>query len=379
MVTNSIFNKRPFSRMSTGISTAISAAFLLLTTPVHGNTPAPDSLKTVVKLNASTPPGNIAIGPKGRIFMSVHGFYGQKVKIVELLKNGMTIPYPSSMWANKPTQPHAGIHDVLGLNVDQNGILWMLDTSGADRAGRLIGWNTREEKLHRIYYLAKPVIRDESFLNDLAIDTQRNFAYIADSAGGKFAALIAVDLTTGQSRRTLEGSPYTLAENLNMKIDGNVVTLGGQPARIGVNPITIDPNNEWVYFGAMTGKSVYRVKTQYLSNLKLPSAKLATQVQRYGDKPISDGITVDGGGNVYVTSITDGSIGVLKSNGKYQTLYQSDAISWPDGFAYGPDHRIYVTINELHRSPVLNGGKNASQNLFKVMSFPALTKGKSGR
>lgn len=352
---------------------------LLFTSKLVAQTEPTPGLTTVAKLPANTPPGNIAIGRDGRIFLSVHGFYGQKVKIVELLKNGITIPYPDSIWASEPKRPHAGIYGVLGLNADQNGVLWMLDTSGSDRAGRLIGWDTLTEKLHRIHYLAHPIIRDESFLNDVAIDTQRNFAYIADSAGGKFAALIVVDLNTGQSRRVLEGSVFTLAEEIDMKIDGKVVTLGGKPARIGVNPITIDPNNKWVYFGAMTGKSIYRVETKYLSNLKLPDSKIAQQVKRYGDKPISDGITVDGGGNVYVTSITDGSIGVLRSNGKYETLYQSSEISWPDGFAYGPDHRIYVTINELHRSPVLNGGNNASQGLFKVMSFPALVEGKSGR
>ena len=49
-------------------------------------------------------------------------------------------------------------------------------------------------------------------------------------------------------------------------------------------------------------------------------SELESHDVRYGSKPISDGITVDNAGNVYVTSITDNSIGVVKPDGKYSTL-----------------------------------------------------------
>lgn len=72
---------------------------------------------------------------------------------------------------------------------------------------------------------------------------------------------------------------------------------------------------EWVYFGSMSGQSLYRIKTSDLRDATLDNLALEERVQRYGDKPISDGITMDGGGNVYITSITDGSIGVVNKEG----------------------------------------------------------------
>ncbi|MEM7049024.1 MAG: L-dopachrome tautomerase-related protein [Acidobacteriota bacterium] len=351
------------------------AALLLV-----GLTPATASdLELVAGLGAETPPGNIAIGPDGRIFLSVHGFYGQPIKVVELLEDGSTRPYPNATWAFAPKDGGNGLYGVLGLNVDSKGILWLLDTSGENRAGRLIGWDTRAEKLHRIVYLAAPVIRPESFLNDLAIDAENGFVYIADTAGADTAALVVVDLDTGQARRVLEGSRYTVAEDIDMVIDGRTMELGGAPARLGINPITLSPDNQWVYFGAMTGTSLYRVRGADLRNSKLTSKQLAERVERYGDKPISDGITVDGGGNVYITAITENAIGVVGSDGEYRQLFQRQDLAWPDGFAYGPDHQIYVTVNELHRSPVLNGGENGSRGELKVMRFDALEQGKVGR
>jgi len=60
---------------------ACSTAFL--TSSVFANTANQNAdLKTVATFDAQHPPGNIAITPSGRKFLSVHGFYGQKQKIM---------------------------------------------------------------------------------------------------------------------------------------------------------------------------------------------------------------------------------------------------------------------------------------------------------
>lgn len=335
------------------------------------------TLELVTKFDADTPPGNIAIGPDGRIFLSVHEFYSKPLRIVELFKDGTTKPYPNESWAYAAQgRESGGLYGVLGLNVDNNGILWMLDVSGKEQSGRLVAWDTKKETLHRIIYLAKPVITENSFLNDLAIDTKHNAIYIADTGVG---SIIVVDLKTGQARRVLDKTSVTKAETIDMVIDGKLVTLGGQPARLGINPITIDHNFEFVYFGAMSGTSVYRVETKHLLDDRLAESELSTKVERVGDKPISDGITMDNSGNVYITSITDNSIGVTQSTGQYRTLFKEDKLAWPDGMAVGPDNYIYVTINELHRSAVLNGGKDATRGEFKLVRFKSITSANTGR
>jgi sugar lactone lactonase YvrE len=297
---------------------------------------------------------------------------------MELLTDGTTIPYPNKEWAFAYNNGK-GFYGVLGINVSAEGILWMLDTSGPDHAGRLVGWDTKNEQLHKVIYLAKPTITDTSFLNDLVIDNKHGYIYIADTAQGSQAAIISVNLETGAARRVLQDNSYTTAENIDIVIDGRAMEIGGQPARLGVNPITLEPNEDWLYFGSMSGTSVYRIATSAIINAGLSSKELEQKVQRYGTKPISDGIVVDGGGNVYVTDITNGAIGVVKPNGDYEILFKDERLVWPDGFSYGPDHKIYVTVNELHRSPPLNNGEDASQGKFSVLSFTPLVKGKVGR
>lgn len=337
-------------------------------------------IETYLEFPKDTPPGNLAIAPDGRMFMSVHEFYGPELRVVEVMPDGSTVPYPSETWARAPQDDADGLNGVLGLRVDREGILWMLDGQGENQTGRVVGWNTNTEELHAIYYIGQPVARPTSFLNDLAVDRENEAIYISDTGDGQNSALIVIDMETGRARRVLEGSAVTVPEDTPMVIDGREVLLGGNPAKIGVNPITVDPTNTWVYFAPMTATSMYRVRTADLLNEELSDAALTEQVQRYGDKVISDGSTVDAAGNVYITAMTDNAIGVTKPDGSYEVLYQSDEdLPWPDGFSMGVDGYVYATINELQRSPVLNGGEDASLGTYRIVRFPALGPAISGR
>jgi len=351
------------------------ACALALTTPATAG-----QLETYLEFDKSIPPGNLAIGPDGRMFMSVHEFYGPELRIVEVMSDGTTRPYPTETWARAPQDDADGLNGVLGLRADRDGILWMLDGQGENQTGRIVGWDTNTETLHAIHYIGAPVARPTSFLNDLAVDRDHEAIYISDTGDGQNSAIIVVDLETGRARRVLEGSKYTVPEDTPMVIDGREIKLGGNPAKIGINPITVDPTNTWVYFAPMTASAMYRIRTTDLLDENLSDADLEARVERYGDKPISDGSTVDTGGNVYITAMTDNALGVTKPDGSYEVLFQSDdELPWPDGFSIGADGYVYATINELHRSPVLNGGEDASQGIYKIVRFKALSDTVSGR
>ena len=341
----------------------------------------PDELEVVAEFPAEHPPGNIAITPDGRIIMSQHQFYGAPLRVVEVLADGNVTPFPNEAWSSEPNENGIGLNTVLGLRSDREGIVWMLDRSaGEGQPGKLVGWNTNDDELDRVIYLPRPIIADSPFLNDLAVDLEHNAVYITDTANGDDSALIIVDLYTGFSRRVLQGDVSTRPEDIPLIVDDRVINVGGEPARIGVNPITLDPNNQWVYYGPMSGRSLYRIATEDLLDESLSAKELSNRVERYGDKPICDGITVDDANNVYITSITDNAIGVVDETGEYRTLYQDDELlSWTDGMAFSPDDYVYVTVSQLQNSPPLNNGENDFQPPFYIVRFPALASGEVGR
>jgi sugar lactone lactonase YvrE len=325
------------------------------------------------ELDSLHPPGNVAVSSTGQVFMSNHHFYGVDSRIVELKKDGSIVDYPN-------TEFNQNLNPVLGVVIDEQGILWMLETASTDGVGRLIGWDTQQNRLYKMISLAAPVLPDNSFLNDLAVDRQHEAVYISDPAGGSNAALIVVDLTSGTARRVLDGSVYTRPENVDTVINGNTLSIGGQPIRIGVDSLTIDPNNEWVYFGALSGEKLYRVHTQYLLDAKLSANMLRSKVEFYANKPVSDGITIDNGGNIYVTDISNNAVGYIDTDRQYHILHQdSDKFSWSDGFSTTADGKLLVTVNKLHQSPAVNNQQDKSDGHYYIIEFDALTETTVGR
>jgi sugar lactone lactonase YvrE len=360
---------------------AKSCAVLLLTTAAAF---ADTNSHFNVVADLDTGPGNVTATASGRIIMSQHQFYQPQYSVVEY-KGQTLVPFPNREWSATDSTAEVKLDSVLGIRSDPNGIVWMLDNGM--RGGvtpKLVGWNTKIDKLQRLIYLPTPAAPKDAFVNDFALDTAHNHAFISDPAGGSNAGLIVVNLYTGAARRVLEGHVSVLPENVDLVIDKapiQVKTPAGDLIRphIGVNPITEDLNNEWVYYGPMHGLSLYRIKASDLIDETLTAQQLAGRVQRYSDKPISDGISIDKNNNIYLGDLANNAIGVISTDRRYRQLAQCPRLSWVDSFSFGPEGRLYAVVNRLHRSAPLNGGDAQSKPPYYLLQVKALAEGLPGR
>ena len=174
-------------------------------------------------------------------------------------------------------------------------------------------------------------------------------------------------------------------EGLSVEIEGRTVHAENaqgelEEPKLGLDPIVIDPSNEWVYDGSIHGTSLYRVRAADLLDRSLPKEELSDRVERYGEKAPCDGISIDGAGNVYVTDVENNAVGVTTPDGAYRVLVSDDEhLSWPDGFSHGPDGYLYVAVSQLHRSAAFNAGEETSQPPFEVVRFKPLAGSAVGR
>lgn len=340
--------------------------------------------EVVAELRERPGPGNIAITPDGRIIISQHQFYSPDFRVVEVLPGGGRRPFPNERWSRDVGADGIGLGAALGLRCDPEGIVWMLDNGSAPP--KMVAWDTRADALHRVIYLPAPVTIPGSFHNDLAIDPVHGAIYIADiAASPEDAALVVVDLRTGFARRLLQEHASTAAENVSLEVEGRPVRERrgdneiGEP-RVGINPITIDVDCAWVYYGAMHGTALYRVRTRDLLDDKLSPEELASRVESFGRKPPSDGISMDAAGNVYVTDVGASGIGVTAPDGSYRLLFRdAERLCWPDAISAGPDGFMYVTVNKLHRTAQLNAGKDESEPPYYIIRFRPLAPAALGR
>jgi sugar lactone lactonase YvrE len=330
-------------------------------------------------------PGNVTATPAGKIVMSQHQFYEPAASVVEWRADGSVTPFPNETLNERIHRSGLTLDSVLGIGTDSDGVVWMLDNGM--RSGvtpKLVGWDTRKDKLHRVIYLPEPVAPKNAFVNDFTIDTRHNRIFVVDPAGGANAAFIVVDLATGAARRVLEGHPSVLPEPRDLIIDGRPIETKDAAGhltrpRIGVNPVTEDLENEWVYFGPMHGTSLYRIKAADLADETLAPSTLAAKVERYSAKPICDGITIDRDGNIYLGELAENAIGVIKADRSYFRLAQSPELAWVDSLAFGPSGKLYAVVNQLHRSAALNGGEDHSKPPYLLIEIKALAEGMPGR
>ncbi len=331
----------------------------------------------VVATFSDTRPGNIAVTPAGRIFMTQHPLDNPTLRVVEVLPDGTKVPFPNQEWSDGPSATAPGFASTIGIASDTKGVVWVLDMGSASSPAQFVAWDTVSNKLHKRIELPQDVIVATSFLQDFALDEQRGRIYIADmtfAPPGTPAepAFVVVNTETGTARRVLQGGAPLMPVARDVVIGGSLVgTSGpdGAPAgwHLGLNPIAIDPSFEWVYFGTINGPDVFRVPADTLANASASASSVLSKIERYGAKPPCDGIAVDGKGRVFITDIEGSAVGISTPGG-YRVIAQDDTkLSWPDGFALTADGWLYVTQNQLHAHPALNEGKDESTTPYRIV------------
>jgi sugar lactone lactonase YvrE len=282
-------------------------------------------------LSYSEPIGNVAVSASDQVFFTVH------------YVDGASVPFPDS-------QSQQDLFDtVLGVVIDRQNRLWTIDHGKHGlRPPRLLAFDLDSGDVVHDRKFTSQLAPTGSFLQDLQVSPDGRTVVIADaSILGKSPALIVYNIETSTARRVLDGHESVSSEKFvirnhgeEMKYAGGLATLRG-----GVDGIAI--NEQWLYFGALSGSALYRISLELLIDPNSSDADLAAAVERISDKPLSDGLSIDTSGSVLISDVEHGAVFRVTENRQLETLLRSRRIRWADALSYGPDGWLYIADSAL--------------------------------
>lgn len=334
------------------------------------------ALELVADLDA--PLANIAVSRTGRVFITYHPMASPDVKVAEVLPDGTSVPYPDEAWQSK----EGGFQSPQGIVLDSADRLWVLD-HGKNGLGTpaLIAFDIDTgDMVHRHDFTSNEAGLG-SYLNDLSVDARKGKVYIADTANFNFnPALIVYDIKTQKARRVLEDHHSVKEEPVDMIVEGEKVKVFGiMPLRIAVDSIVLSIDGDYLYYGPMSGTTMYRIATDALLDESVTDEQLAIEVEAFAPKPLSDGLTIDRAGNIYLTAIEERAIMLIRPTREGVTLLRDQRIVWPDGLSFGPDGWVYLTDSQLNRVMFKSAAEIAKTAPHKIYRFRALSPGLPGR
>jgi sugar lactone lactonase YvrE len=312
--------------------------------PDLSSAPLLDESVLEVVVTSPEPIGNVAVSADGRVFYTIHPESRPSgPKLLEWV-DAAPEPFPSD-------EAQALFETPLGVVVDRQNRLWTIDhgNHGTGQA-KLMAFDIASGEVVHEHRFDSSVAELGSFLQDLQVDSSGEHVFIADvSFWRKNPGLVVYDVASGEARRVLDSHESVSAQDWlirnptkDMKFFGGLVVL-----KPGVDGIAISRDDEWVYYGAMTHDTMYRIAVEALLDETLSEGALAARVQAVAAKPLNDGLSTDFEGNLLITDVEHSAVLRMTPGGELTTLIKSDRIRWADALSFGPDGWLYVADSAI--------------------------------
>ena len=325
----------------------------------------------------------IAVSSDNRVFLGFprHADNHKEFALAELI-DGKPVPFPNKDYVYPSTKPYKEwLVSPHGIYMDKNDVLWVLDDgkrSGQkeipEGAAKVVGIDIHSKKILQTLVIPKPVLSDDAHYNDLRVDLthgEKGSIYIANSGFGEHYSLVVIDIASGNCREVLLNH-YSTSPELHFMgfLEGKPHVYDFKDQTFpngGADGIALSPDSKTLYWTTITGRNLYSVSTDLLSDFKTSNQQIAEAVKNEGQHPACDGLAEDENGNIYFGAFEQQSIIRRSTSGAYTLLaHDKENFVWPDGLAYRNGY-VYVTLGQWNRLPGFNNGKDLRKPPYLVV------------
>ena len=300
----------------------------------------------------------VAVTRGGRIFVNFPRWEKDVViSVAEVGPDGRLTPFPDTEWNGWRNRRPLGLGDhfvcVQSVTVDAQGALWIVDAAAPGNSfnkpggPKLVRVDLSTNRVAQVIPFDEQVVPQGSYPNDVRVTPDGAWAILTDS--GQRGALLVVEVASGRVRRVLDGHPSTQPDPaVVVHADGRELRRpDGRPTLFAADGIAMDAEGRYLYWQALTGRTLYRLPVASLIDAEVPPERLAAAVETVGVTGVADGLWIDRAGNILLTSPEDDSLKRRAPDGTMTTLVRDPRLRWPDSLAEGADGAIYVTASRI--------------------------------
>jgi len=303
------------------------------------------------------PPGNLAVAANGDVYFNYHpNAKADRFSPATVFKwsNGKAEPFPS-LEAQKDFQ------GTFGMTIDKQNRIWFIEPASLDFKHTLVSAFALDTK-KRLEFFEFPE-GQAKFAEDIRVTSDGKYVVLPNPGLFSFtpSSLVVYSVLNHTFTSIQSDHPCMRPEDWIIQTPyGPDRLLGGLlNFAVGIDGIEISDDQKWLYIASMTNSRLCRVPMSVVLNPATTTASFNQNIEDVGQKPMSDGITIDHDGRVLMTDVEHGSIMAFNpATHELSKLGGSKDIVWPDGIVVGANGDVYFTdssipsyLDELVRPP----------------------------
>ena len=129
----------------------------------------------------------------------------------------------------------------------------------------------------------------------------------------------------------------------------------------------------------MAHDQLYKIPTSVINDFNAPHSEIEDAIITVGKKPISDGLSTDTLGNIYITDVENQGLAIMTPEGELSTLIRDDRVTWADGCSFGGDGYLYFTDSELPNQMLNTKSAMLESAPYGIFRIKPLSGGVPGR
>lgn len=335
-------------------SCALLCVGVLIGAPSAGLLPPARGFTLSVAAESNRPFSGLAVSAQGRILVGLvqHGD-APPSELGEMNADGIVELF---VVEGVPALPPGS---VASLTVDARERLWVLivdkNEDGSPPANRmkLVTIDLKTNTVTGTIAFARTALAPASELGVIRVDAERGFVYLSDTGAG---GLVVIDLSSGGQRRVLADHASARWESTALIVDGVPWMIGDRIPQKHAHALALSPDRRFLYFQALSGRTLYRLPTALLQDFDTPEATIAASVERVARPGAVAGMLFDAEGNLYLAAVETNAIFRITSAGRLEVVGQDkERLRWPGPMAFAPDGSLHLVTRPLHFAPSLPG------------------------